>query len=313
VARELAAGGDRAVAVTVPGQGDGRRQAALTQQLAAVLTHVDWAPAPVVLVGHSAAATLAWMVVDARPRGVARAILVGGFPSADGAAYFDDAPLPRGMLPFPGWEPFEGPDAADLDAAQRAALAARAIPVPAGVVQGAVHYGDDRHVDVPVTLVCPEFSPEQAREWVASGVPERAQARRLDSVDLRSGHCPMVSCPAALAALLRDASRRSRDAPLVDDPSVPAQPWACGFLAPTARGPQPPAGRRAPEDPGSAVDGEPVGARCPVACRQSPRGSGRPGGAAAQNAITRGRRRRRGLSPATAVTRMHTGPRPGGS
>jgi pimeloyl-ACP methyl ester carboxylesterase len=56
---------------------------------------------------------------------------------------------------------------------------------------------------VPVLLVCPEFSPAQAREWIASGdVPELAEAKHVDLVDIDSGHWPMLTAPAELARLL---------------------------------------------------------------------------------------------------------------
>jgi hypothetical protein len=51
--------------------------------------------------------------------------------------------------------------------------------------------------------VCPEFTPAQAREWIAAGdLPELARAKHLDVVDLDSGHWPMLSRPVELARLL---------------------------------------------------------------------------------------------------------------
>jgi pimeloyl-ACP methyl ester carboxylesterase len=106
-------------------------------------------------------------------------------------------------MPFPGWGPFEGEDAADLDAAARAAIAEAAIPVPEGVARGVMQLRDDRRYDVPVVLVCPEFDPDQAKEWIAAGeIPELAKARRLSYVDIDSGHWPMFTRPAELARLL---------------------------------------------------------------------------------------------------------------
>jgi pimeloyl-ACP methyl ester carboxylesterase len=110
-------------------------------------------------------------------------------------------------MPFPGWEPFEGADSADLDDAARQRFASAAIPVPAGVTQGVVRWTDERRFDVPVVLVCPEFSPEQAAAWIAGGdVPELARARQLSYVDIDSGHWPMITAPDVLAALLSDAA-----------------------------------------------------------------------------------------------------------
>ncbi len=72
------------------------------------------------VVGHSAASTLAWLAADRRPEKVAKVVLIGGFPSADGARYADFFEPQDGVVAFPGWGPFEGPDAADLDEEARA-------------------------------------------------------------------------------------------------------------------------------------------------------------------------------------------------
>jgi pimeloyl-ACP methyl ester carboxylesterase len=203
VTPELTALGHRPVALTLPGQGDGRADATLDDQVAAVVEAVDAAAGPVLVVGHSAAATLAWIAADARPDKVAKVAFIGGFPSADGekyAAFFD---IVDGAMPFPGWGPFEGPDSADLDEAARDHLAKAAIPVPEKVATGIVRLSDERRFTVPVVLVCPEFTPDQARAWVASGdLPELARAATVEYVDIDSGHWPMFTRPADLARIL---------------------------------------------------------------------------------------------------------------
>ncbi|MFI6226060.1 alpha/beta fold hydrolase [Micromonospora echinospora] len=203
VASELTERGRRAVPVTLPGQGDGRASATLADQLAAVIAAVDAEPGGSVVVGHSAACTLAWLAADARPGRVAKVVLVGGFPSGNGQPYADFFPVVDGVVPFPGWEPFEGADAADLDEPARQAFAAAAVPVPEGVAKGVVQLTDERRFDVPVVVVCPEFTPTQAREWIAAGdVPELARAKHVDLVDIDSGHWPMITRPAELAMIL---------------------------------------------------------------------------------------------------------------
>lgn len=154
------------------------------------------------VVGHSAACTLAWLAADARPERVAKVALIGGFPAADGAAYADFFPMADGVMPFPGWGPFEGADSADLDDEARSRFAAGAVPVPEAVAKGIVRLKDERRFEVPVVLVCPEFSPAQARAWIEGGdVPELAKATRLEYVDIDSGHWPMLTKPAALAPI----------------------------------------------------------------------------------------------------------------
>lgn len=203
----LGARGHRAVPVALPGQGDGNTTATLADQVAAVVAAVDAAAGAPMVVGHSAASSLAWLAADARPEAVSRVALVGGFPSADGEAYADFFPVRDGAMAFPGWDRFDGPDSADLSGPTRTAVAAAAIPVPEGVARGVVRLTDERRYEVPVVLVCPEFDPAQAREWVSGGdVPELAKARHVSYVDIDSGHWPMFSAPDRLAAVLSDAA-----------------------------------------------------------------------------------------------------------
>ncbi|MFE0420917.1 alpha/beta fold hydrolase [Streptomyces sp. NPDC058953] len=207
VVPELGALGHRAVPVPLPGQGDGDRAATLGDQVAAVLAVVDAAPGEVLVVGHSAAASLAWVAVDARPGKVAGAVLVGGFPAPDGRAYADWFPVEDGVVAFPGWGAFEGPDAADLGREARDRMEAAVVPVPEAVVKGVVRLTDERRFDVPVVVVCPEFTPDQARKWIAGGEsPELARATRVSYADIDSGHWPMITRPRELARLLAEAA-----------------------------------------------------------------------------------------------------------
>ncbi len=207
VVPELEALGHRPVPLTLPGQGDGAASPTLDDQVAAVLSAVDLSPRPPMVVGHSAACTLAWLAADARPDKVAKIALIGGFPSADGESYADFFETRDGVMPFPGWGPFEGADSADLDEESRRAFEDAAIPVPEGVTKGVVHLRDDRRFDVPVVLVCPEFAPAEAQAWIDDGeLPELAKARHLDLVDIDSGHWPMVTKPKTLAQLLAVAA-----------------------------------------------------------------------------------------------------------
>jgi pimeloyl-ACP methyl ester carboxylesterase len=207
VVPQLQALGHRAVPLWLPGQGAPPATATLADQHAAVLAAIDGAASSVVVVGHSAACTLAWMAADARPDKVARVVMIGGFSSSDGEEYASFFEIVDGVMPFPGWGPFDGPDSADLDEQQRDRIAAAAIGVPGAVAKGIVQLRDERRFDVPVTLICPEFSPAQAREWIEGGqLPELSKARHLDYVDIESGHWPMFTRPAELAGLLAEAA-----------------------------------------------------------------------------------------------------------
>ncbi|MFE9506459.1 alpha/beta fold hydrolase [Streptomyces anthocyanicus] len=207
VASTLESLGHRPVPLTLPGQGDGAATATLDDQAATVLAAVDAAPGRPMVVGHSAACALAWLAADRRPGRLAKVALIGGIPTPDGRPYADFFEVRDGVMPFPGWEPFQGPDAADLDEAARHELAAAAVPVPEAVARGVVRLSDERRYDVPVVVVCPEFTPAQAREWIDAGdVPELARAKHVDFADIDSGHWPMITKPAELARVLAAAA-----------------------------------------------------------------------------------------------------------
>jgi pimeloyl-ACP methyl ester carboxylesterase len=207
VVPELTSLGHRPLPLTLPGQGDGTTSATLDDQLAAVVAAVDAAPGKPLVVGHSAASSLAWLAADARPGKVAKVALIGGFPAPDGRAYADFFAVEDGAMPFPGWGPFEGADSAGLDQEARDRFVSAAIPVPEGVARGVVHLTDERRFDVPVVVVCPEFTPAQAKEWIAAGEsPDLARATQVAYVDLDSGHWPMTTRPRELARVLAEAA-----------------------------------------------------------------------------------------------------------
>jgi hypothetical protein len=67
---------------------------------------------------------------------------------------------------------------------------------------------DERRYDIPVMLICPEFSAEQARGWIAGGqVPELAKAANVSYIDIDSGQWPMFTAPAELAGILGHEAR----------------------------------------------------------------------------------------------------------
>ncbi|MFI1092239.1 alpha/beta fold hydrolase [Streptomyces sp. NPDC020917] len=207
VVPELTALGHRPVPLTLPGQGDGTASATLDDQVGAVLAAVDAVPGKPLVVGHSAASSLAWLAADARPEKVAKVALIGGFPAPDGRAYADHFAIQSGAMPFPGWGPFEEADAADLDQEARDRFASAAVPVPEAVARGIVRLTDERRFDVPVAVVCPEFTPADAKEWIAAGEStELARVAHLEYLDLDSGHWPMATRPRELARVLAKAA-----------------------------------------------------------------------------------------------------------
>ena len=147
------------------------------------------------------------MVADARPASVAGVVMIGGMPVEPGKPYANFFPVSDGKMPFPGWEPFGGADSADLDDALRQRVEDDALPVPEGVCHAIVALHDERRFDVPITLVCPEYSPSDAQEWINEGfVPELTRAKRVTLVDIDSGHWPMFTRPHELAKLIDEAT-----------------------------------------------------------------------------------------------------------
>lgn len=208
VVPELEALGHRPHPVTLPGQGDGATDATLQDQVDAVVAAVDGCEAPVLVVGHSAACTLAWCAADARPTRVAAVAMVGGFGRPAGAPYAVTFPVVDGVIDFPGWEPFAGDLSDDMSAELKEQLARDAVAVPGRAALGIVRLNDARRRDVPVTVVCPEFTPEEARAWVEGGnAPELAEVEHLDFVDIDAGHWPMFTKPLDLARILAGLAR----------------------------------------------------------------------------------------------------------
>jgi pimeloyl-ACP methyl ester carboxylesterase len=206
VAAELERQGHRPKPIALPGVDDGSTTATLADQLDAVVAEIDRSARPMV-VGHSAACTLAWMAADRRPDQVSMVVLIGGFPAADGDTYADFFEPVDGAMAFPGWGPFEGADSADLDEAARNEIASGAVPVPESVSKGIVNLTDPRRFEVPTLVICPEFTTDQAKGWIDGGdVPELAAAKRLSLVDIDTGHWPMITAPSELARILSNAA-----------------------------------------------------------------------------------------------------------
>jgi pimeloyl-ACP methyl ester carboxylesterase/uncharacterized damage-inducible protein DinB len=184
-----------------------RSRVTLSDHVAAVVAAIDAArePGKVVLVGHSAGAAIAWAAVDARPERVRRAILIGGFPTADGDALVDGLAAHDGEVPMPEWSVFDESEVVGLDDTLREEFRRRAIPSPEGVIRGPQRLVDERRYDVPVTVVCPEFTSEMLKGWIAEDlapVRELSRIRSVDFVDLPTGHWPQFTRPRDLATTI---------------------------------------------------------------------------------------------------------------
>ena len=206
--------GHRAHPLTLPGMESkdaDRSRITLRDHVDAVVAAIDSCgpDGRVVLVGHSAGCGIAYAAVDARPDRVARAVYVGGFPTGAGAALADGFPAENGEIPLPDWSTFEDEDLRDLDDQARAEFRERAVPSPERVTSDPQELSDERRYDVPVTVVCPEFSSETLRKWIEQGlepVREFTRIRDVAYVDVPTGHWPQFTRPDELArAILASA------------------------------------------------------------------------------------------------------------
>ncbi|MBA3781476.1 MAG: alpha/beta hydrolase [Nocardioides sp.] len=206
----LEAAGHRTQALTLPGtesKESDRAGITLDDHVAAVVAAIDDAEGPVLLVGHSAGCGIAHLALDARPERVARVVHVGGFPSSDGEELLGGFDAVDGEIAMPDWvEKGEDDNVIGFSDAELADFYTAAIPVPEGVMNGVIHLKDTRRYDVPVTMVCPEYTADQLREWVADGhVPELAAISDVTYVDVPTGHWPQLTRPDDLAKAILGA------------------------------------------------------------------------------------------------------------
>jgi pimeloyl-ACP methyl ester carboxylesterase len=199
--------GHRTHPLTLPGmesKDTNRSEITLRDHVDAVVDAIDscGSDGQVVLVGHSAGCGIAHAAVDARPDRVARAVYVGGFPTGDGDAVAEGYPAENGEVPLPDWSAFEEEELVDLDDEARAAFRERAIPSPEHVTRDPQQLSDERRYDVPVTVICTEFTSQMLRDWVERGlapVREFAKIRDVEYVDLPTSHWPQFTRPEELA------------------------------------------------------------------------------------------------------------------
>jgi pimeloyl-ACP methyl ester carboxylesterase len=214
VAPALEQAGHRVVALTLPGMEslDAQRAGvALRDHVAAVVSAIDGADAPVVLVGHSGGGAIAYAAADARPDRVARVVYVDSGPLANGHAINDRLPAVDGQIPLPEWSAFGEGDLRDLGDELRAAFRARALPEPARVAHDPQVLTDERRHEVPATIIACEFPSEQLRAWIAQGHPyvaELAALRDVEYIDLPTGHWPQFTRPAELGEAILAAVDR---------------------------------------------------------------------------------------------------------
>jgi pimeloyl-ACP methyl ester carboxylesterase len=215
VAADLRVRGHRVAAVTLPGLDphDPQRTArTLADQAESIRSAVSEAKADgsaVVLVVHSGAGAPASMLLDRDPSVVDRIIYVDSGPSADGSSF--DATVSPAVheVDLPPFEHL----AASLDGLNDEVLSLfrqRAVPQPANVIREPVRLTNDARRDVPATIVACSYPADVVLQLAHAGnamLAETATLRQLELVDLPTGHWPMWSRPADLAAIISAAAQ----------------------------------------------------------------------------------------------------------
>lgn len=198
-------------ALTMPGVGEPAQTSAhvrFDDWVSAVVAEIDRCTSPVALVGHSGGGNVAWAAADARTAHVARVIFVDTVPPAAGFG-ISDFPSRDGVVPFPGWEFFDGADIEDLDEQTRRSVWLGSIPLR--VPTDAVELADPARRSIPVTLLSGRQDEASLRHELAHWGPwadEFNAIRHLDVVHLDTGHWPQLSRPDALAAAIVKALDR---------------------------------------------------------------------------------------------------------
>lgn len=211
VAERLRALGHDVTALTLPGLEPGATapgEVSLDDHARAIETAIGDEPA--VLVAHSGAAFPATVAIDRNVERIAHSVWVDTAPVVDGAAM--DASFEGDALPIEtNWDDeFEQGSMRDLTDAQLEEFRRRAVPQPGGTVRDAARLTDERRLDVPATIVCTAFSASDYRSYAEQGVPFLAgvlEHRALTMLDLPTGHWPMWSKPAELAAIIDEVAR----------------------------------------------------------------------------------------------------------
>ncbi len=214
VAAGLRADGHDVTALTLPGleSADADRSGiTLSDHVDAIVEAVRAAPAPVVLVVHSAAGFSGYAASDRVPERIAAMVYVDtapGKPPLD--PEFEGVEKP---LVWPEIEAEENLDG--LTEEQKETFRQRAVPVPGAVLREQLELTNDARRDIPSTLICTGFTAEQyqsyAREhadWAfLAGVPE---LRHATWINLPTSHWPMWSRPKELAEIIGGVAMAAR-------------------------------------------------------------------------------------------------------
>jgi pimeloyl-ACP methyl ester carboxylesterase len=210
VAAALCADGHDVTALTLPGleSPDADRSAiTLSDHVDAICEAVRAARAPVVLAVHSGAGASGYAASDRIPESIAAMVYVDSGP-ATGALDPDHTGVEH---PLPSPTELEANESLEgLSEEQLATFRQRAVPEPGGVLRAAPELSNDARLDVPSTVICTSYTPEQYQDAVKEGyawLGGLAELRDVTYVDLPTSHWPMWSRPRDLAGIIGDVAR----------------------------------------------------------------------------------------------------------
>lgn len=168
----------------------------------------------VVLVGHSGANMSVTGATDRIPERIAQVVYVDAGPVPGGVSVLDtnppevaqewqklaDAEGDGWRVPFPEFGP---DDLAGITDEQLASIHERSTQQPIGTATQPLER-PETVPDTPVSVIATTFTPEQVQALIDSGNPVFAAMAGVSVHHLPTGHWPMFSRPADLAALLAD-------------------------------------------------------------------------------------------------------------
>ncbi|MFC4137175.1 MULTISPECIES: alpha/beta fold hydrolase [unclassified Microbacterium] len=213
VLHALKTAGHHPFAMTMPGVGAPASESSeigMADWVDAVVTRIDEADEPVVLVGHSGGGNVVWGAADARPERVRRVVFVDTVPPPPGGS-ISEFPVVHGVVPFPGWDFFPDEDVFDLDAETRARTAPLAQSVPARVPTDEIVLTRESRHGVPITLLMGGLDQATFEAQVGGWGPYGEEYNAIadaEVVKIGSGHWPQFSVPERLSELLVEAVAR---------------------------------------------------------------------------------------------------------
>ena len=210
VAALLRAAGYHVTPLTLPGLDfvdTDRSSITQSDHVAAVVTAVRAASAPVVLAVHSGAGFTGYAASDRVPEGIAAMVYV----DTGAGVGAPDAEFTGPEKPMPSPEELAANENLDgLSEEQLRIFRERALPEPGGVLREAVELTNDARLDIPSTVICTGYTSKEYKDAVEAGydfVLGLRDLRNLTYVDLPTSHWVMWSMPRELAEIIGDVAK----------------------------------------------------------------------------------------------------------